>query len=704
MFDLSQQARQGYACRMLPRRTCFPWLVSIAIWLGCTAFPTAHGAPAAPLVVHGPGEGLVALDGPWQFRAGDDPAWAAPGFDDAGWKQLTADQPWGAQGYPSMEGMAWYRKHITLEPGPGAPVDLALLIPVIDDAYELYWNGVFVGRNGTLPPHPLAMMIPQPAQTFGLGPANSGVLAVRVWKAPLTSNDAAEIGGFEAVPVLGSGRSIAGRKAEMDLNWLRRHQFEFGLDSLYVLVALLSAVSWMRDRRQWLLFWMALYASVPLVRLLLGGLRLPLASNLAQGLLQPAIMLQDVSLWFLLLWLLHLEESRRLMSSIRTLAMVFAVAFTLDGLVVLIWALGSWTVPQQAADAVLTIIFTPLEVMPLLIVAVAVLRRKRLELSRWLVAICAFLAEMTYVLRNLSGQFKRFTHWTLDDRIGMPLFTVNGNPITTQILANALLLLAIVYAVVRYSMDEHRRQALLVQEFENAREVQQVLVPETLPAVPGFTVTSAYRPAQQVGGDFFQIIPLEGGTTLVVLGDVSGKGLKAAMAVSLIVGAVRALADDYPAPAQLLAQLNRRLCGRLQGGFATCIIARIHRGSECTLASAGHPAPYLNGHEVELPGALPLGVSLAAVYEECALRLEAGDHFSLYTDGLLEARNHAGEIYSFERLESLFATYPDASRATEAAVDFGQDDDITVLTLTRLDPGEEASVRMAPNSLEPADA
>ena len=97
--------------------------------------------------------------------------------------------------------------------------------------------------------------------------------------------------------------------------------------------------------------------------------------------------------------------------------------------------------------------------------------------------------------------------------------------------------------------------------------MQQVIIPEALPAIAGFTLTSAYKPALEVGGDFFQIIPLTGGSTLVVLGDVSGKGLKAAMAVSLIVGAIRMVADFTISPAEILAGLNRRLHGRLRGGF-----------------------------------------------------------------------------------------------------------------------------------------
>lgn len=175
-----------------------------------------------------------------------------------------------------------------------------------------------------------------------------------------------------------------------------------------------------------------------------------------------------------------------------------------------------------------------------------------------------------------------------------------------------------------------------------------------------------------------------------MLGDVSGKGLKAAMAVSLIVGAMRALAEDHSAPADLLAQLNRRLAGRLQGGFATCEALRIGSDGQCTLASAGHPAPWLNGRELALPGALPLGIAAGAQYEDFEFALAPGDHLALYTDGLLEARSPSGELYGFDRLGALFAARPGAAQAAEAAVDFGQDDDITVLTLRRVGVDNQA--------------
>lgn len=668
----------------------------LAASLGHAAPPAATGpttGPAAPtLVLDGLGKGSVALDGPWQFHLGDDMNWASPAADDSHWEQLAADKPWGVQGHANYYGFAWYRRHISIRPAPGAAPDLALYLPPIDDAYEIYWNGVPAGRYGAFPPHPVWYYLPPP-RTFGLGPARDGVLAFRVWKAPPVSFDSGDTGGFTAAPMAGSPQAIADRKAASDYQWLRRRQFIFGLDSLYALVGLLALLAWFRDRLQWVLFWIAGYALAPLMIMILLGLRIPWSFNFAIGLAQPCFGITDISLWFVLIWLLDLHDNRRLLRVAQTFAAICITTTTLDGLLSLPFLPASWGVQFEIADGIFTAIFTLLEAFSLVLVAIAVLRRKYLDASRWLVAIFAFLTEMISVVRIAFEQGRRFTHWTISDKIAAPLFTINGNPITANNISQVLLLVSIVYAVYRYLVEERRRQGAIEQEFRNARELQQVLVPEALPSLPGFSMTSAYRPAQEVGGDFFQIIPLDGGSTLVLLGDVSGKGLRAAMAVSLIVGAARMVTDFTNSPAAILAGLNRRLYGRMQGGFATCIAMRLDPDGQCVIASAGHPAPFLNKHEMNLPGALPLGLQPIAEYEESTVRLGVGDHFALYTDGLLEARSHSGELYGFERLETLFASSPNATRATEAAVNFGQDDDITVLTLTRLAIGDEATAR-----------
>jgi serine phosphatase RsbU (regulator of sigma subunit) len=682
--------------------------VALLIFLASvTALSQAAKPSNAPVfAVEGLGKGAVTLDGPWQFHLGDNPAWALPETGDdggnVGWEQITADGPWGSQGHPSYTGYAWYRKHIHLTLAPDAKPDLAMLIRHVDDVYELYWNGVLVGSNGSMPPNG-SYLFSQPAQTFGLGPVRDGVLAIRVWKEPLYSFQSDAIGGLYVAPVIGSPEAIDQLKAKLDYTWLRSRQYPFGLQALYGLVMLLGLMAWTRDRSQRILFWMAVFAFAQLTGVILTGLRLPFSNSFALGWLQPVLSLQDIGLWYLLLYLLKLDGNRTLQYVTRLLAIISLSATSLDGLITLAgWTNPTFTAWLQAADAALTVVFTVAEAFPLVLVAYAL--RKRLDSTRWIVAITAFIAEMISVVRIALQQGQRFTHWTLGDKIGSPIFTIYGNAFTAQIIADTLLLLAIIYAVYRYMQESVRRQSTLEQELKSARELQQVLIPETLPSLPGFAMTSSYRPAQEVGGDFFQIIPLDGefkGSTLILLGDVSGKGLRAAMAVSLIVGAARTLARFSPNPAEVLAELNQRLVGRLQGGFATCLALRVGADGRCRLASAGHPAPFLNSQEMKLPGALPLGVVQSAIYEETDFVLREGDHFALYTDGLLEARSAAGEIFSFERLDQLFATAPDAARASEAAVAFGQDDDITVLTLTRLGTGEHSSTHLSAPRLVP---
>lgn len=635
------------------------------------------------------GKGSVELKGPWQFHEGDDPAWASPSLDDSLWDKLQADAPWGTQGYESYDGYAWYRLHLKLTPAAGAPAEFSLLIPAIDDVYEVYWNGQRVGQLGKMPPH-WVQYSGLPAQIFNLGAAREGVLAIRVWKVPFFSNDDGKAGGFEAAPMIGSPRAIAHAKGELDYAWLSNQLFRLGLTALYALVAVMSLIGWLRDRKQWLLFWTAAFSACLVVEPFLSGLRLHVSSALLLCLSQIEISLRDISLWFLLLWILKLQSNRRLVVLTRKAALISIAAATLNGFAIFFYPQVLSKSAAQIADAGLTLFAIFFELLPLMIVSYAFFHNKQLDSARWVVGGLTFLNGMVYFLVNLSSQGSRFTHWTLATKLSEPLFSLGNSPIALLTLLRTLLFFSIMYAVYRFSLDHSRRTNALEQEFQSARELQRVLVPSSLPVVPGFLLTSAYRPAQEVGGDFFQIIPLENESTLVVLGDVSGKGLMAAMAVSLIVGAVRALADDHPDPAELLTLLNRRLYGRLQGGFATCVILHIDAQEGCAVASAGHPAPYLNDREIELPGALPLGISPTVVYEKCSIAFNEGDHVTLYTDGLLEARNPAGELYSFARLERLFASHPSAAQATQAAVNFGQDDDITVVTLTRLAAGAEA--------------
>jgi hypothetical protein len=389
----------------------------------------------------------------------------------------------------------------------------------------------------------------------------------------------------------------------------------------------------------------------------------------------------DISLWFLLLWLLDLRSDQRILRLARILAIIELSEGIVDGLVTIGFTMPN-PVPWQVIDMALMPVVMVLELFPVYLVAVALFRRKKLDGSRWAVALLAFVCQTVFVVSVGLQQGSRFTHWTIGLKISEPLFTVFGNPVNARSLSGALLLVALVYAVYRYSVENRRQQNLLEQEMRNARAVQQVLVPDAIPLVAGFTIQSVYKPAGEVGGDFFQILPLPGGGVLTVIGDVSGKGMPAAMTVSLLVGTVRTLAHYTQSPGEILTAMNVRMLGRSQGGFTTCLILRADVGGKLTVANAGHLAPYKNGKELKVENGLPLGLDAAAVYTETTYELAENERLTLVTDGVVEARGKTGELFGFDRAAALSTEA--AEDIAHAAETFGQDDDITVLTLTRL--------------------
>lgn len=654
--------------------------------------PSPLTSSSSTLVVKELGKGAVSLDGLWQFHLGDDPSWAAEALDDSaknGWEEISADKPWGEQGHESYVGYAWYRRHISVTYAAGSSSDFALMFPMVEDAYEIYWNGRLIGKDGRLPPHAMWYQ-KRLAQTFGLGPIRDGVLAVRVWKSPLGSIDSGTVGGIEATPLIGNSEAIAARKSSSDFEWIRTRQLTFGLYFLYFLAGLISLLAWLRDRRQWLLLGMAGFALGNFLQWIFTNFPLSISFHWSMGPDQPLIGLTNAALWLLLLLLLELNEVESLMRFLRIVIILEIALNTIDGLITFNWATG-FDGQMQLASAIVEGLSNLVEFCPLVLVVVAIRRGKKLDASRWVVAAFAFANGMFYTV-GFGAEFGiRFTHWTLADWMLTPLFTLHGNPIGSIDIVSTLLFVSTVFAVIDYSVKNRRRQMSLEQEFQQGRELQRILIPEKLPEIQGFAITCAYRPAQEIGGDFFQVIPIDSDTTLILLGDVSGKGLRAAMTVSWILGAARMLVEQSSNPADILAGLNRQLCGRMQVGFTTAVVLRLDRNGICFVATAGHPAPFLNQSELDLPGALPLGIMPDAEYAEAAVALSPGDYLMLYTDGLLEARSRDGELYGFERIKTLFASHPDATHAMEAAVDFGQDDDITVLTLTRLATGEEPS-------------
>ncbi|MGC2252338.1 MAG: PP2C family protein-serine/threonine phosphatase, partial [Acidobacteriaceae bacterium] len=206
---------------------------------------------------------------------------------------------------------------------------------------------------------------------------------------------------------------------------------------------------------------------------------------------------------------------------------------------------------------------------------------------------------------------------------------------------------------------------------------------EELPQVPGLTIESEYRPAREVGGDFFQILPQPtDGSVLIVVGDVTGHGLQAGMLVALIVGAIRADAAHSNDPMTALNALNQRLCERGEA-HATGLALRVAQDGMVTLANAGHLPPYLNGKELPMEGALPLGMMPTAKFSLMHFQLAPGDRLLMMSDGVVEAQDKDGQLFGFERVNQLLEQSITAAEVAAAAQNFGQQDDILVLRITR---------------------
>jgi Stage II sporulation protein E (SpoIIE) len=264
-----------------------------------------------------------------------------------------------------------------------------------------------------------------------------------------------------------------------------------------------------------------------------------------------------------------------------------------------------------------------------------------------------------------------------------------GTQVPLAVIAYLALAAVIFVLLLRRLLLSIRRQRELALDVKQAQEVQRVLIPEKLPQLPGLAIESEYRPALEVGGDFFQIIPRPGngsvldGDVLFVVGDVTGKGLQAGMLVALLVGAIRSTAETHFDPLFVLEALNRRLLGRGQA-HATCLALLITADGAVTLANAGHLPPYLNGEALAMEGALPLGMIANAEFSVMRFQLAPGDTLMLMSDGIAEAQDEHGQLFGFERIHALLQEPITGVQIAAAAQQFGQQDDISILSITRI--------------------
>ena len=284
-----------------------------------------------------------------------------------------------------------------------------------------------------------------------------------------------------------------------------------------------------------------------------------------------------------------------------------------------------------------------------------------------------FLAVFSIAVIDL-GIAASYLGWTRLARLGDPVNIGVFSGLSLDPI-NLLFLLAIAVVMFFRFTRVSEEQARSAAELDAAREIQQYLIPSNLPETPGLFIQSIYQPSREVGGDFFQVLPHGSDFTLIVVGDVAGKGLQAGMLAALIIGAIRMAAEFTTDPAEILALLNERLQGR---GLVTSIAP----DGVASLANAGHLPPYLNGQDLPVEGSMPLGAVSGISFPSMRFQLALGDSLTLISDGIVEAQSPTGELFGFDRTAAI--STQSAEQIARAAQAFGQEDDITVLTVARV--------------------
>jgi len=679
---------------MIPRKAlrCYLWPIAPTVLLALLAAPGMR-AYGQPFIAQNPGPGSMTIGGKWQFHLGDSLNWSNPSVDDSNWEQLNADDRWGDQTHPGYTGFAWYRKHIHLGGGAGR---MAVLIPPVQDAYEVYWNGRKIGECGKLPPHGWWWRNPR-GVVYGLGAAPlDGVLALRVWKAPLESGESLWRGGLRAAPLIGSPAVLTMRPTltQMKVEDIMLPRFVFA-GALFI-TGIIALLLYMRERSNLVYLWLGLLLVANFLWCMQGLNLVTFGLTNFAYVFQDGLVLtlQDISLWMLLLTLFGFQRRPVWKRWTVALVAVYLSARAVDLTLKAFWE--SAGTGMQAGDILATAIAALTPIYLLVIVSVGV--RKRTSRALLPLALTTAIYGSYNIVVNASSVGIRYTHFVLPWYQLNPAIPLGPYVFGIPAILNTMLFLVLVFTVAREQARERRRQMHIEREMASAHEVQDVLIPADLPAIPGFAISSVYKPAAEVGGDFYQVIPLGGledkSRALILLGDVSGKGLKAAMTVALIVGTVRALAEFTDDPAEILTRLNQRLLGRTRGGFATCIALRMEPGGRAVIANAGHLAPFHAGREIDLSGSLPLGLAANEQYESITMQLRAGETLTLLTDGVLEARGPKGELYGYERLSTLMQAQPTVQQIVDAACSFGQDDDITVLSVALMANTESSDARL----------
>ena len=590
------------------------------------------------------------LAGVWKHQMGDDARWADPAFDDSAWPSVRMPERAAQPG----DGLSWYRFRVRL-PENRPKEALALMIGpfAYGQAYEVFWNGRRAGTVGDPDGSRWGLLLPTPQMVEIPGDARDGVVAIRL-----------RAGTYPFVYRLDPAHRSSWIGVRQPINALvevwwgerlrdRQPQLLVAASIIMPAVFFLLLPLWRRDGPEyfWFGLWL-LFTTLPRVQNVLPeilGLQTAPATSWAFVLANPV----SIAGWVGMMSTMF----RCPISPVAWFAAAAGIA-VYAGPVSFITMGGSLprnlsTVMAMAHTGCLGLIYYELgwrnsharERMPAIHLA---------------------------ILIHLAVHFACYVS------------QIAWNTELTQLVATlvrtcVLLLFAFAMAILmnqrsaRLLVDRQR----LGREMESAAEVQALML-TSLPATgDAYQIEPIYLPASEVGGDFYQLLDRADGSRVVLVGDVSGKGLKAAMLVSATIGMLRR--EQSSSPGAILAGLNDGLAGHVGGGFVTCCCARFAPDGAVTIANAGHPAPYCDGREVAMEAGLPLGVVRGTEYAES---VERGKQFTFVSDGVVEAENAQRELFGFDRTREI--STKSAQEIAEAAKAWGQNDDITVVTVRRL--------------------
>ena len=665
--------------------------------------PTANAAPAsvsqwAEQVILG--SSTAELTGPWKFHKGDNLDWAQPDFNDAGWAAMDLTPPpgsydpflgtsgfvpgWTVLGDPGYAGYAWYRLKANVQYDPGlSEGGLEIKMPDdVDDAYQVYVNGDLIGSLGHFTEHGVTPYLTLP-RTFLLPRGiKSGqvTFAIRVWMDPATPLTNPDTGGLHAPPVLGQAGPIE-RMLRMDWDAVSHSQLSRFLEIAVLLLAItVTVVLFWLERKERAYLWLGLACvgvALQTTVVLVGNYTALIPASFF-FLLTDAVLVPTVMALWIVFWAYWFRMGRM----DRLHKMVWAFAFVLALTMAMMRApLYGRLIPVHAF-----VFLAPLAIFLKLLLGglllwVAWEGMRKDHTGAWLA-----MPAVGLIVVSLYQQELMVLHVPLS-------FFPFGMAVGISQIAVVVSLNIITILLMRRFLQSLRLRQQWEAEIDQARQIQQLLIPEAIPTIPGYVLETEYKPAQQVGGDFFQILPDGHGGVLILLGDVTGKGLQAGMQVALIVGAIRTIVETSYEPHVVLEALNRRLCGRGQS-YATCVAMHISAEGKTTIANAGHLAPYLNGKELAMTGNLPLGLNDSITFDQVVMQLKQKDRLLVITDGVIEAKNAKNELFGFNRARSI--SHLPAAFIVKAAEIFGQEDDITVVSISRLSQEKEGDLSATP--------